>query len=344
MPTIPTILSWLDAIREWWVVFLCKFSLGRVVFTNKPVRVFLGFFVVLLASSTLFLLEPYWVLIVTPLIWGPVHLWASFRYSTSRNLIQSNLLFLSCFLFFTGFYFLRQHSQYLSEMAANKSILAAGLVTIFLCSAIYRAKWGSQFFLQLIALTACTAVLIAKPYEALITMLIGHNLIAFFYWRQFCHSQSQKMLWTICSLLTLVICGGISSGVFDPVLGMHAYKPWVLSLSSLFPVPSVVALRIVYIFAVTQSLHYFIWLRAIPEQDIAGRSPPGWRQSYRLLVRDLGTTGSKAAIATSSVIIALLLVISLASSAFKAYQVYIAIAGFHGFYEIGQLFASRRLV
>jgi hypothetical protein len=44
------------------------------------------------------------------------------------------------------------------------------------------------------------------------------------------------------------------------------------------------------------------------------------------------------------VIIALLLVISLASSAFKAYQVYIAIAGFHGFYEIGQLFASRRLV
>lgn len=45
---------------------------------------------------------------------------------------------------------------------------------------------------------------------------------------------------------------------------------------------------LVQLFAFTQAVHYFVWLRLIPEQDRPRPTPRSWRGSLRALVKDLG--------------------------------------------------------
>gem|GEM_PF-4101138 len=338
-------LRFLDRIRAWWVVFLCSQPLGQKVFTNKAVRVSLGFSVSLIAASIVYLASPFWLLVITPMVVGPAHLWASFRYSTGLKHDRRNLAFLivamTLFLFFSA---LTMLSRWLPESPSwfnSRYIFASGLLTIYVATSPFSNSFSylARFCCVLSVAFAC----IYWPYRTLVMLLIGHNVIAFYFWFQKAsrhRNPAHLYVFLGCAVMCALMCLAICQGVFDPYLTKHRYEPWVLSLSSLFAMSPSFALRLVFVFGLTQSLHYFIWLRAIPELDIAGKAPPCWRQSYRLLKRDLGGLGSKFAIASCAFLICFFMGVTFYFSAQHAHKIYITIAGFHGFYEIAQIFSK----
>ncbi len=324
---------------------LCKTTLGRVVFSRKQLRIFLGFSSTLFVSILLLLTDPFWVLVVSPLVLGPVHLWASFRYTTPAENLKSSLHLLACFVAFSGFYFLRNASAHLAELVSGEEILAAGLVCVFLLSSAHSFRVRKlHSLLMLISVLVIATLLVKMPYQTLVAALFVHNLIAFYFWWLKCNTVPKKNNWMLCLFITGAVCILAFFGLFDTYLAKHEYKPFVLSLASMFKTSSASSLRLVFVFGLTQSLHYFIWLRAIPELSIAGRAPPCWRQSFRFLLRDLGAVGSSIAVCSCLLLAGFLLWSTFVSSAFKAYQLYIAAAGFHGFYEIAQLFSGSRNV
>ena len=47
--------------------------------------------------------------------------------------------------------------------------------------------------------------------------------------------------------------------------------------------------RLLFVFSVTQALHYFVWLRAIPDAHAAHNIPRSFRFTWRALKRNVGT-------------------------------------------------------
>jgi len=86
-------------------------------------------------------------------------------------------------------------------------------------------------------------------------------------------------------------------------------------------------------YAFGQALHYFVWLKAIPDQQHHHEVPAGFRQSYRLLVEDFGRKT-----------VAMMVIASLAMLGVWALQAmpearatYFAVAAFHGYLEMAGL-------
>ncbi len=89
----------------------------------------------------------------------------------------------------------------------------------------------------------------------------------------------------------------VGLGLFDPVIataqpaiagptGAHPFAFYAYTLAP-FAEP-VLATRLVVLFAFSQSVHYAIWLRLVPEDARSRRSPRPFRSSYRALLADLG--------------------------------------------------------
>ena len=86
-------------------------------------------------------------------------------------------------------------------------------------------------------------------------------------------------------------------------------------------------------FALGQSTHYFVWLKALPDQVHAHPVPTSYRQNVRLLERDFGAALLRWI--GVGVLGGLLLWLLLGLEAGRA--VYFAVAGFHGLLELAGL-------
>ena len=80
-------------------------------------------------------------------------------------------------------------------------------------------------------------------------------------------------------------------------------------------------------------MHYFVWLKAIPEQELATTHPVSFRLSMSYLVKDFGR---KTVIWTVAVVVASLLMWALVALP-QARLLYFSIAAFHGYLEIAGL-------
>ena len=90
-------------------------------------------------------------------------------------------------------------------------------------------------------------------------------------------------------------------------------------------------------YAFGQSMHYFVWLKAIPDQHHTSEAPTSFRQSLRLLQVDFGRK--------SVLVGAGLILLSLAAWAFvlfpQARALYFALAAYHGYLELAGLGVAR---
>lgn len=85
-------------------------------------------------------------------------------------------------------------------------------------------------------------------------------------------------------------------------------------------------------FAFLQSVHYAVWLIAIPQDDARGEGTPGFTMKYRALLRDLGAAGLMLVLGASS-----LLLMRAAWSVIDSYRLYLSLASFHAWLELSMI-------
>jgi hypothetical protein len=111
--------------------------------------------------------------------------------------------------------------------------------------------------------------------------------------------------------------------------GMHLFE----AAEQLAPsIASDFGVSLTLCFAFLQSVHYAIWLFAIPQDDARAEGSPNFRMKARALVHDFGRTGCW-------ILAALVCVMAFASviSPIRARFTYLTLASFHAWLELAVL-------
>lgn len=170
---------------------------------------------------------------------------------------------------------------------------------------------------------------------------LAHNFIAFAYWWRATKTGDERRAVAIAAALLACVTFGLLWGAFDPLLFLSPLNEHLPMLfydlfSSLADAMSTewttMTLRLLAAFALTQSMHYFIWLKAIPDQRAAREIPPSFSARWSALVRRLGAGGAFAVVLLCFSFVAIACV-SLESATIA----YFAFSGLHGWLEIAAL-------
>jgi hypothetical protein len=289
-----------------------------------------------LLAAVLALLAPTFLLIVGPLLLGVPHLVSDLR----QLVLKPTLPRLARGLFLVG------SAALLAARAANDSgvwrasRLEPALASALLLGAIALASPGAR------ASRAVVATLVALPLvgSALVwpresQLLLGHahNVVALLLWAALYSRTARAARVATAVALAIVALGAIF--MLSPLawfgfqhgaqscFGLHSLAaadtlaPGVTSTS--------LALGIVVSFAFLQSVHYAVWLHAIPQAATRGDASLTFRMSFRALRADLGSVGLTVCVGLALLVPCAGLVAPLVTK-----SLYLSLASFHGYLEL----------
>ncbi len=329
-----SLVAQFDSLRALVLRQALSFESLRRIFISRSQRLLLSFVLAGAINFFLALFFPIWVILIGPLIFGLPHLFSGARFIPK-------LLF---------------------EGSEKKGIYACGFLV--LTSGIFHlispggpggwdlgvmALLGSYFLikrLSLIPILFFSSVLVGTWTYPLLTLgllALGHNFVAFAYWYKSGQNENEKF--------TALICFGLFI-----LASLFFFTPIALRMSEWFatiPTPDGVSLlpfilgkqifpaasnpdflfSIMSAFAFGQSMHYFVWLKAVPEQTISQSVPLSFRQSARSLSKDFGFWGVTLIIALCA--LPFLGMIFLRLETLR--NLYISFATTHGYIELAGL-------
>jgi len=175
------------------------------------------------------------------------------------------------------------------------------------------------------------------PSGLRLVMAHAHNVVAIGIWALlFCKARRRALVVSaLLALATLLLLAsplawfGFKHGLVQS-FGLHAFA----AANNLAPFAdsAPLALGVVASFAFLQSIHYAVWLHAIPQEATPGEGTLSFRMSFRALRRELGTWGmTLAALLAAAVPLAGLV------APLRTQAVYLQLASFHGYLELGAL-------
>lgn len=331
----------------------------RSIFMNRAYRTFFLFLLAVLVYLPLSLFAPLWVLAIGPVLWGVPHIFSSMRFlhgfianSGDSSVLTSpsapNLKFKS-FHFFgftwigvTALRWLTDHNYIGSQLPFNWPEVFAVVVTFFGLAVLYRtdAKRLLRGLFLLIPIVTCAWY---SPFWTSGVLILLHNWIAFFYWVLATKSKSEKrsaiFAFTLFALIHVLVFAGSFDFLFH-WLAPDSFLQWAqmdyATLGqSIAPWSSDyhVWYHCVVLYAFGQSLHYFVWLKAIPDQNHKNQIPASFRISSRILLDDIGKKSAYAMIIIFMASIGVWVITSFP----QARSLYFLIAAYHGYMEISAL-------
>ncbi len=358
-----------DFIRSRILRVTLRPSWARPFFYKRSLRLALLFAVSCSISLPLALFFPLWLLLFGPLVYGVPHIVSSLRYfhhsaerASSARAPQTRRLAFSAAAFILLLVF--AHRLLLTQSFFNLSIpqlsewkgstyvdlIALGM-TFLLGTWIYR-KTLFQFLAGLAALAPLAIAFWYQPMWTIGAMVLIHNFIAFVYWIRSTRTKSENLVAWAAFGITLGVSTAIFFGLFDDVYRyFHDFQPrLVLQVVQLTAEDTgrLIApwwqgsdafwLHACSVYAFGQALHYFVWLKAIPDQFHSHDVPTSFRQSLQLLSQDFGRAVALALVFISVVSIVIWSFMSLQ----EARMIYFCLAGYHGYLEIAGLALSLR--
>jgi hypothetical protein len=350
------VLDAADGARAFFLRNLTSIPALRFVFTNRIVRLQILFLVTCLAYLFLSQVFPLWVLLTGPIVYGVPHIFASIRYA-HRGLneqsaperrtpaLRSLTWVASIWIGVLGMRLLTDFSQlelpwYLAY--TNLIEIVASVFTIGIGLALYRRSPVQA----LIAFSLFSPLAIASYYapgETLGFLILFHNLIAFAYWAHSAKNSEEKKSVLFATLVfifanVLIFMGFLdrsldlfppSMSLFDGAIDAQQIGRMIVPWSK----DAALQFHCVVAYAFGQALHYFIWLKAIPDQAHDRQTPTTFRQSFHLIRSEYGKSALIAIIATCLVGAGIWLFMELQT----ARQVYFCIAAYHGYLEMALL-------
>lgn len=311
-----------------------RYEFVRRIYCNRASRLAAIAMLAILVHLPLSLLFPLGVLVLGPFLWGYPHLVMVARYvprSVEPGVKNQLQLMRGIPILLLGVAIVRALNEYVLRLPLQYwPELGALVVMSFLLS-------GKSRSLAIVGLLAL--FLWAWPIPTVAVLLFLHNIIAFLYWSLSCKSDGEKRTAHLTLLNMLFLCSMIYSGVFDTAyyfdIGeMLHIDGFTLSqlIRKLFPwcADPIVGWRLAVIYAFSQSLHYFVWLRAIPDQHHDRQTPSSFIRTVRRLQFDFGRFGFAMILYLTIALMSLWLIIGVQ----QARLLYFAWAGAHGFIEI----------
>lgn len=288
------------------------------------------------AAFVLSVLAPVLLLVVGPLLLGVPHLLADLRYLVLRPGLPkvARAWLLGGALLMLG---LR-----VAELAGWSALLRYELP--------WAALWvaGSALLgaprlrdLRLLAIGGLTVAFAfaawVAPRELRLLMAHAHNPLALVIWAlMFRHARPGALL-VVAALAgaTLLLVAsplawhGFKHGVAQS-MGLHVFA----AAEQLAPFASSapLALGIVASFAFLQSIHYAVWLHAIPQEATRGEGTLSFRMSFRALQQELGAWGL-----TLAALLVVLVPLSGLLAPLRTQAIYLSLATFHAYLELGAL-------
>jgi hypothetical protein len=326
----------LDRFRQFFLGITLK-NLGLIrVYQNYETRTLLGIFISTLFSLPLAIFRPDLVLALGPLIFGYPHLMASYRYLIARQssdpgfrpkiffafslLTLGTLIVFQTRLFFSDLYFgvwppvfalLALFSIHLLGLQKGKKGLLAGALV------------GLSF-----AFFAWTDSLL---YGGAVLMI--HNFVAYAHWFMGCSNRAQRRVAFVSGLFFSAIHLWVWNGGADRWLVVTRLSEWQIettawSLASWAP-DALTWYRFLVLYAFGLSMHYFVWLRAIPETEIRSGIPLCFRLSFEEWRHEFGKASLQLAFLGS----VFGLIVWLRDSS-RGQSIYFQIALLHGSLEL----------
>lgn len=307
----------LDRIRLAWLRLLGPIAIPIV--RSRELRVSLIASSAIALALGLCVLAPLWMLALGPIFLGVPHAVSDVRYLVMRpGLHRRGAFWIAIVL---------PLAILVGTLDVRWGLLAA-------IGGVIAARSGS-IPRRLIALVpAAIALSLAWQSAFLVALAIAHlhNFVAVGLWLAWRPRRSK--LHAIPLALFAIGCALILAGALDPMIGQGNLGPdgrglhhYLALLAPGFEAPW--GARLVLLFGFTQSVHYAIWIRLVPEEDRARETPRTFRASLRAWVEDSGW------LVIASSVFAALLVIGWASLDLGgARDGYLRGVLFHGYLEL----------
>ena len=338
----------------------------RSLFLSRSSRIAFLFALSFLMSLGTSVFFPLWVLIAGPVIYGIPHLFASLRY-VPETLGEANKKSQHHLRNAAGFGFLAialyrvlagtalsptiaakiQHFESVTVLNTVPIELPAVLLLVLLLCA--GAISQHRVLLRGLLLTAgFTYLSFTLPLWTAGALILAHNFVAFVYWIRATREPASQRVAVVATLIFIAAHAAIFAGAFDGLYALHTptaevswaeldyatigrgIAPWSENYRLWFH--SVVA------YAFGQSMHYFVWLKAIPDQVNPSAVPTSFRQSLAKLKQEFGLPLYRI---TLGIVVAALMAWGLMHYT-QARVLYFCAAAFHGYFEIAGLFFLRK--
>lgn len=265
----------------------------RWAYVSRPARHACRFMALNIAYIPLAILRPDILLIAGPLVFGYSHLVSSYRFvSTSMKPNTQFRVFLLAT--FAGLFLRLLTSRGVIEQWPGGALEA--LVAALVLVAMTMKKSANFAGALLAALFTGLAIRFAweEPIIFVGGVLIFHNWIAFFTWVAEAPIGADRRVAQASTCFFALVHILVLSGAVDSWLLLDRWDEisrgawtagWLLTGGA---DDAILLYRAVVLYTYGISLHYFIWLRAIPECRSKGQAPTSFRRSLDLLRADLG--------------------------------------------------------
>ncbi len=333
---LESIIDYFDRARQHMLKKSLQNLWLRKIYLSYEMRMIVGLLMTTLIALPTAILRPDLLLALGPLIFGYPHLIASFRYLSIREKskikLRPKLFFLfSVLTIFVIFFYKTRFSFEFVSFAFWPQVMAL-LALIFVYAAGYHKGQIGFIFGTFLAL-GCVLCAWHKPLLFTGAFLIAHNFIAFLHWCVSAKIQRRRQIAMAGTLCFVLLHGFVLWGGLDPWLNtdiLKTYKVdhtgWLLASWSKEPI---IWYRWLVLYTYGLSIHYFVWLRAIPESELKSNYPLSFRMSLKEWRQDLGSTWLKL-----SVIMALVGLSIWLLDAKLGQHLYFQIALLHGSLEL----------
>ncbi len=325
----------LDRTRASLLRAALRYTLLRRWYAVNETRLFGGFLFFCAFYAPIALRRSDLLLFWGPFLFGYPHVLASYRFLQPRP----RLCGLTPFVYFAlvtavsmALHYLAVQRGWIPELpfgawevaaAALAAMVARGR-PLFLCGAGAWLLWQSSWL---------------DPLAFAAFALLFHNWVAFFSWVRAARGPGRRLALSctaIFGLIHVVVFAGWADFLMMPNLAVleASVRETSTVLSPWTPDPAV-GYRAVVLYTFGLSLHYFVWLKALPECRL--RVPLSWRRSFETLARDFGRTG----LGIATLVVGAGLAVSCYRPSLGA-RIYFEIATLHGWLEVMFLLAGVR--
>jgi len=340
--------SRLDGLRARLLRITLAPEWSQSIFKNRARRLGVLFCLALGFSFLTSLVFPLWVLAIGPVVYGIPHLFASFRYVGERvapnRLTRAIQIFTAIFISIAGWrlaidlrIFPGLNVSRLPHLPELISLLLTVATGVWLTRGTQRAGRAWAVILPVFYFSW------RAPLSFVGFFLLAHNLVAFIYWILFARAGAERWVAIGASLSFLSVNALLFAGLFDPLL-MNLDLQFSLPFAGIDLVPlgqmifpgttdATLWVHAVIAYAFGQSMHYFVWMKAIPDENHSHPVPTTFKQSLQLARRDFGAryVVGMVLFVAAGVFFWMLVALPIART------IYFALSAYHGYLEIAGL-------
>jgi hypothetical protein len=331
-----SLLSPLDRARTALFVRATRVAVLRLLLLQKQRRVPALLMAHAGVALLLAVVAPTLLLIVGPLVLGVPHVLSDLRYLVLRSALSRSLRWLllgGCAALF-GVRLLELLGW---RGLARVELGVAGVLalTVVVVGAAQLRSWRTCG--ALLAVVALGGAGLLWPSSARLFLSHAHNVVALVIWAVlFSRSRGRALVVSLSILgvaalllVTPLAWWGFRHGL-PAAFGLQAFA----AADALAPgvANTTLALGIVASFAFLQSVHYAVWLHAVPQETTRGEATLTFRMSWRGLVADFG----KPALLIVTLLVVAVPLAGLLSP-LRVQAAYLSLSAFHAYLELAAL-------